>query len=213
MKHRKRSGANEGERIIGHAGPTHPRACQPRVCLHSMKCVYILSFARAGQGDSNVIERRRMGPNRVGTTRQGRRSGANGSQQSLVCRSRSLDRSDGLPVARFAGGVRSMAHGVYALLALASQRCVGTRGTRGIQRDGDQTRADRLDHRSSPPAFGRGSKKSGPQALGRSRGGLTTKLHLAVDEAGRPLRMIVTEGRFRTFPAPTNWSSICARAR
>ncbi|WP_155634011.1 IS5 family transposase [Burkholderia cepacia] len=38
-------------------------------------------------------------------------------------------------------------------------------------------------------------KKSGPQALGRSRGGLTTKLHLAVDEAGRPLRMIVTEGQ------------------
>ncbi len=41
----------------------------------------------------------------------------------------------------------------------------------------------------------RRSKKSGPQALGRSRGGLTTKLHLAVDEAGRPLRMIVTEGQ------------------
>ncbi|WP_157112537.1 IS5 family transposase [Pandoraea faecigallinarum] len=38
-------------------------------------------------------------------------------------------------------------------------------------------------------------KKSGPQALGRSRGGLRTKLHLAVDEAGRPLRMIVTEGQ------------------
>ncbi|PYE21549.1 hypothetical protein C7410_114192 [Paraburkholderia silvatlantica] len=28
-----------------------------RVRLHSMKCVYILSFARAGQDDSNVIER------------------------------------------------------------------------------------------------------------------------------------------------------------
>jgi hypothetical protein len=26
-------------------------------CLHSMKCVYFLSFARAGQDDSNVIER------------------------------------------------------------------------------------------------------------------------------------------------------------
>ena len=38
-------------------------------------------------------------------------------------------------------------------------------------------------------------EKSGPQALGRSRGGLTTKLHLAVDEAGRALRMIVTEGQ------------------
>jgi transposase len=35
----------------------------------------------------------------------------------------------------------------------------------------------------------------GPQAPWRSRGGLTTKLHLAVDEAGRPVRMIITEGQ------------------
>lgn len=38
-------------------------------------------------------------------------------------------------------------------------------------------------------------KKNGPQALGRSRGGLTTKLHFAVDDAGRPLRLIATEGQ------------------
>jgi len=88
-----------------------------------------------------------------------------------------------------------MAYGVHALLSMASQRCVGARGARSVRRDGDQTCADRLDHRSCPPAFSRCSKKSGPQALGRSRGGLTTKLHLAVDEAGRPLRMIVTEGQ------------------
>lgn len=39
------------------------------------------------------------------------------------------------------------------------------------------------------------SRKSGLQALGRSRGGLSTKLHLAVDSTGRPLRLIVTEGQ------------------
>jgi transposase len=86
-------------------------------------------------------------------------------------------------------------HGVHAFLAMASQRCVGTRGACSVRRDADQTCVDRLDHRASAPAFGRCSKKSGPQALGRSRGGLTTKLHLAVDEAGRALRMIVTEGQ------------------
>ncbi|WP_288410541.1 IS5 family transposase [uncultured Herbaspirillum sp.] len=46
-------------------------------------------------------------------------------------------------------------------------------------------------HQHSAGAF----KKSGPQALGRSRGGLSTKLHLAVDSTGRPLRLIVTEGQ------------------
>nr|WP_310144477.1 IS5 family transposase [Burkholderia ambifaria] len=38
-------------------------------------------------------------------------------------------------------------------------------------------------------------KKNAPQALGCSRCGLTTTLQLAVDEAGRPLRMIATEGQ------------------
>ncbi len=46
-------------------------------------------------------------------------------------------------------------------------------------------------HTSIRPAL----EKNGPQALGRSRGGLTTKLPLAVYEAGRPLRMIITEGQ------------------
>jgi transposase len=38
-------------------------------------------------------------------------------------------------------------------------------------------------------------RKHGPQAIGRSRGGLTTKLHLAIDSTGRPLRLIITEGQ------------------
>lgn len=33
------------------------------------------------------------------------------------------------------------------------------------------------------------------EALGRSRGGLTTKLHLAVDGKGRPLSIVVTQGQ------------------
>ncbi len=33
------------------------------------------------------------------------------------------------------------------------------------------------------------------QALGRSRGGLTTKIHLACDGGGRPLGMLVTAGQ------------------
>ena len=55
---------------------------------------------------------------------------------------------------------------------------------------------------STPP----GPEKGGPshylasapeadQALGRSRGGLTTKVHLACDGGGRPLAMLVTAGQ------------------
>ena len=37
--------------------------------------------------------------------------------------------------------------------------------------------------------------KEGPQAIGRSRGGLTTKIHSAVDALGNPLRSILTAGQ------------------
>ena len=57
-------------------------------------------------------------------------------------------------------------------------------------------------HRARPPARGRrankgpGSNRDHPdEALGRSRGGLTTKVHLAVDGAGRPLAVLVTAGQ------------------
>ena len=42
---------------------------------------------------------------------------------------------------------------------------------------------------------GAGEKKEGPQAIGRWRGGLTTKIHSAVDALGNPLRSILTAGQ------------------
>lgn len=38
------------------------------------------------------------------------------------------------------------------------------------------------------------------EALGRSRGGLGTKIHLAVDAAGRPLRFLLTGGHAADSP-------------
>ncbi|MDP9196221.1 MAG: IS5 family transposase [Pseudomonadota bacterium] len=41
-----------------------------------------------------------------------------------------------------------------------------------------------------------GGKKGGPDnAIGRSRGGLTSKIHAAVDETGMPLRILLTAGQ------------------
>jgi transposase len=40
----------------------------------------------------------------------------------------------------------------------------------------------------------RGTKKEGAQSLGRSRGGFSTKIHLAIDALGNALRFILTGG-------------------
>lgn len=40
----------------------------------------------------------------------------------------------------------------------------------------------------------RASKKAGHQEIGRSRGGLSTKIHAVVDALGNPVRWILTSG-------------------
>jgi hypothetical protein len=56
---------------------------------------------------------------------------------------------------------------------------------------------DRLDHRPGTPAGGHGPQKggSGDKALGRSRGGLSTKIHLLADEVGLPVAFRITPGQ------------------
>ena len=51
--------------------------------------------------------------------------------------------------------------------------------------------------RAHPCAAGAQKKHGGPgkQALGRSRGGFSTKVHIAVDALGNPLRFILTPGQ------------------
>jgi transposase len=56
---------------------------------------------------------------------------------------------------------------------------------------------DRLDHRPSASAGGGRPQKRGSEdpALGRSRGGLSTKIHLLADEAGLPVDFRITPGQ------------------
>lgn len=136
-----------------------------------------------------------MEKSRTHCARQGRRSGPNSGQQSLVSGGSAVDWANWLPVARFAGRVRSVAHGVHAFLPMATQRRLAACGPGCGGGDGDRTHTDRFDHRRGAPAFRGGIKKSGLQALGRSRGGLSTRLHLAVDAEGRPLRLVITAGQ------------------
>jgi len=53
----------------------------------------------------------------------------------------------------------------------------------------------RLHHRAGPPACDGGKRGSQNQAIGRSRGGLTSKIHLAVRGLGLPVRCLLTAGQ------------------
>jgi transposase len=52
----------------------------------------------------------------------------------------------------------------------------------------------RLDLRQSPPLGARRKRGAFSNAIGRSRGGQTTKIHALTDEAGRPHAFLITSG-------------------
>ena len=66
----------------------------------------------------------------------------------------------------------------------------------GRERRGRGAAADaRRDHDPRPPARGRRQGGQDGQALGRSRGGFSTKLHLRCDARGLPLAVVLTPGQ------------------
>lgn len=64
-----------------------------------------------------------------------------------------------------------------------------------------------------PSACSRRTKNSGYQALGRSRGGLSTKIHACVDALGNPLRLRLTDGQVADIDqAPALIEGLSAKA-
>jgi transposase len=72
---------------------------------------------------------------------------------------------------------------------------VGTDLRRPQSRSRQRISHDRQYDRPSAPAGGERKRGTQNPALGRSRGGLSTKIHLAVDGRGRPVRFILTAGQ------------------
>lgn len=81
------------------------------------------------------------------------------------------------------------------LQLLGSRRRVGT-GLRSANGRSRQSVSDDRQHHRSRPSAGR-QRNTGAKDLtmGRSRGGLTTRIHLLADTLGRPFRITVTTGQ------------------
>ena len=121
-----------------------------------------------------------------------------GQRHALVRRGRALAGPVRGVVAGLAGrAVWPLAHGVRPLSALAASRRVAAGAGPGAKRDGLASAHGRLHGRAGAPGGGRREKKDSPvgQALGRSRGGFTTKLHLSCDAYGRICALALTGGQ------------------
>lgn len=64
----------------------------------------------------------------------------------------------------------------------------------------DRGRGVRPHDREGPSRWDEGVKKNGPQAIGRSRGGWTTKIHLVAEDARTALRLTLSPGQAHDAP-------------
>src|SRR3954465_2951153 len=126
----------------------------------------------------------------------GRACGRDRQGQPAVCRGGALPLSDGHPLARSARAVRLWGQGANPLQSLGQDRRMGAGVPAPGGRCRPRVRHDRLNHRARASARGRRPQKLGEdQAIGRSKGGLTTKIHATVDALGNPTGFHLTGGQ------------------
>ena len=158
-----------------------------------------------GAGDADADERGRLGCGPDGVPGGAAAPGRQGPGRPQVSGSASLFYRSQHHVAGTAGRVRRLERGLEALLA--AQSVGGVRShVRGARRDEHHRppRADaRLDHGPCACVGSRLKRGQNGQALGRSRGGFSTKIHLKTDFGGLPIAFDLTPGQAsdsRHFP-------------
>ena len=88
-----------------------------------------------------------------------------------------------------------MEHHLSSVPTLERGRGLGDRGSNARRGHGGQWPLQHRQHDSSRPRLGSGRKRgTHRRALGRSRGGFTSKLHCLADALGRPLAFHLTVG-------------------
>ena len=97
-------------------------------------------------------------------------------------------------MARPANAIRPVENDLQQVVAMECEE-----GLRSDLRRVRQRRRRRIEHRGlhlcqSAPALGGGKRGAQNQCIGRSRGGLTTKIHALVDGLGNPTHVHLTPG-------------------
>lgn len=115
-----------------------------------------------------------------------------------------LGAAHGQPLAPPAGAVRPLEDRLRPLLPLATGRGVAVCLAAASRREGRSRLIAALggQHAGAGAPARRRSQGGDPAAevLGRSRGGLTTKIHLRAERCGKPMVVILTEGQRHEEP-------------
>src|SRR5680860_165149 len=108
-------------------------------------------------------------------------------------------------MARFAAAVWQLAHHLHPHESLVEERCAGSgiRAVAAYSAHSYQNRSRRAgQHRHQGASrWDRGAKKNGPQAIGKSRGGWTTKIHMVAADARTAITFALSPGQHHDAPA------------
>src|SRR3954451_21144748 len=152
-----------------------------------------------GWGDAGEVSvhggGRGLGEDRPAAARQGLRSWGDGQGQSAVPGGGAVACADRLALARLAERFRPLEQRLPALSSLGEGRRLRARLRGPVRRSGLRIRPGRRHHRHRPPKGERRKGGTQNQAIGRSRGGLTTKIVALVDALGNLARFVLLPGQ------------------
>src|ERR1700675_193725 len=115
--------------------------------------------------------------------------------QPAIWRGGVVDRANRQPLARSAAAVRPLEHRLQAVSRLGQSRCFQTsfRCRLGPARHG--VRHGRRHYRQGPSPWTRRKRGTASQAIGRSKGGMTTKILALTDALGNLVRFVLLPGQ------------------
>src|SRR5713101_1773821 len=120
-----------------------------------------------------------------------------------LCRGSVVDRADRQPMARSAAAVRPLEHRLQAVSRLGKSRCFQTAFRCRLGATGHGVRHGRRHYRQGPPPRTRRKRGTRSQAIGKSKGGMTTKILALTDALGTLVRFVLLPGqRFDTVGVP-----------
>src|SRR6266403_4580128 len=140
-----------------------------------------------------------MGEDGAALSWQAGRSRPQRQGKPTVCRGRALDRPNRQPLAGSAALVRPLEQRIHALPGLGEGGYLEAAVRRRLRRSRHGIRHGRRHHRQGPPPRTGRKRGTQSQAIGRSKGGMTTKILALTDALGNLVRFVLLPGhRFDT---------------